>query len=59
LESEDLRGAINDSYFKRVKAKGEFEWQSPQEEDELFLVMKRLLTIKTRAETSISTKDSW
>jgi mannose-6-phosphate isomerase-like protein (cupin superfamily) len=46
--SPRIIGAINDLYIKLVKVKGEFVWHSHKEEDELFLVIKDRLTIKTR-----------
>jgi mannose-6-phosphate isomerase-like protein (cupin superfamily) len=44
--SPRIAGAINDSYVKPVKVKGEFVWHAHEEEDELFLVMNGQLTIK-------------
>lgn len=41
-------GALNDSYVKLVKLKGEFVWHQHPDEDELFLVVKGNLTIKLR-----------
>ena len=46
--SPKIVGALNDSYVKVVKLKGEFLWHHHQSEDELFLVVKGELLIKTR-----------
>ena len=46
--SPKIVGALNDSYVKVVKLKGEFLWHHHQSEDELFLVVKGKLLIKTR-----------
>jgi mannose-6-phosphate isomerase-like protein (cupin superfamily) len=46
--SPRIVGAVNDSYIKLVKVKGEFVWHDHKEEDELFLVLKGRLTVKTR-----------
>ncbi len=42
-----IAGALNDSYVKLVKLKGEFVWHHHEQEDELFLVLSGTLTIKT------------
>ena len=39
---------VNNSYVKIFKAKGEFVWHSHKDEDEFFLVVKGVLTIKMR-----------
>jgi len=41
-------GALNDSYVKLVKLKGEFVWHRHESEDELFLVIKGRLVIRLR-----------
>jgi mannose-6-phosphate isomerase-like protein (cupin superfamily) len=46
-------GELNDSYVKLVKLKGEFVWHHHEDEDELFLVVKGRLLIKTAG------KDLW
>jgi mannose-6-phosphate isomerase-like protein (cupin superfamily) len=46
--SPKIVGTVNDSYIKLVKVKGEFVWHDHKAEDELFLVMKGRLTVKTR-----------
>ena len=46
--SPKIVGTLNDSYVKVVKLKGEFLWHHHQSEDELFLVVKGELLIKTR-----------
>lgn len=43
-----IAGEINDSYLKIVKLQGEFVWHQHETEDELFLVISGLLTIKLR-----------
>lgn len=42
-----IAGALNDSYVKLVKLKGEFVWHHHENEDELFLVLQGTLTIQT------------
>src|SRR5262245_1070448 len=46
--SPKIVGALNDSYVKLVKLKGEFVWHHHDNEDELFLVVKGRLIIKLR-----------
>ena len=41
-------GDLNDSHVKLVKVKGEFNWHSHENEDELFLVVRGQLTIRLR-----------
>lgn len=41
-------GALNDSYVKLVKLQGEFVWHKHEVEDELFLVITGVLTIRLR-----------
>ncbi len=43
-----IAGALNDSFVKLVKLKGEFVWHKHEQEDELFLVVSGVLNIKTR-----------
>jgi len=43
-----IAGEINDSYLKLVKLKGEFVWHRHEAEDELFLVVKGRLLIRSR-----------
>ena len=47
--SPRIAGEINDSFVKLVKLKGEFVWHHHDDEDELFLVVKGQLTIKSHA----------
>src|SRR5687767_16015504 len=39
---------LNDSYVKLVKLQGEFVWHHHEHEDELFLVLHGILTIRLR-----------
>lgn len=41
-------GEVNDSYVKIAKFKGEFTWHEHENEDEMFYVVKGLLTVKFR-----------
>ncbi|MBN1536413.1 MAG: cupin domain-containing protein [Anaerolineales bacterium] len=41
-------GELNDSYVKLARLKGEFIWHKHDKEDEMFLVIKGMLTIKLR-----------
>lgn len=41
-------GELNDSYVKAVRVKGEFVWHHHENEDELFLVVKRRLRMRFR-----------
>ena len=41
-------GALNDSYIKLAKLKGEFTWHKHDNEDELFFVIQGNLLIKFR-----------
>jgi mannose-6-phosphate isomerase-like protein (cupin superfamily) len=43
-----IAGELNDSYVKLVKLKGEFVWHHHAAEDELFLVVQGVLTIRLR-----------
>ena len=45
--SPRIAGELNDSYVKLAKLKGEFVWHHHENEDELFLVMRGKLLIKT------------
>lgn len=51
--SPKIVGEVNDAYVKLVKFKGEFVWHHHESEDELFLVLKGRLLIKTKE------KDLW
>ncbi len=44
--SPTIIGEVNDSYVKLAKFKGEFIWHTHENEDEMFYVLKGLLTIK-------------
>ncbi|MFY9554586.1 MAG: cupin domain-containing protein [Blastocatellia bacterium] len=44
--SPKIVGALNDSFVKLVKLKGEFVWHHHESEDELFLVIKGSLLMK-------------
>lgn len=46
--SPKIVGELNDSHVKLVKVQGEFVWHHHEVEDELFMVVKGLLTIKLR-----------
>jgi mannose-6-phosphate isomerase-like protein (cupin superfamily) len=46
--SPKVVGAVNDSFVKLVKLKGEFVWHHHDAEDELFLVIKGTLLMKLR-----------
>lgn len=46
--SPKILGEINDAYVKVAKFKGEFLWHTHENEDEMFYVLKGLLTIKFR-----------
>jgi mannose-6-phosphate isomerase-like protein (cupin superfamily) len=43
-----IAGELNDSYVKLAKVQGEFVWHQHENEDELFFVVKGMLTIKLR-----------
>jgi len=43
-----IAGELNDSYVKLAKVQGEFVWHHHENEDELFFVVKGMLTIKLR-----------
>ncbi len=43
-----IAGELNDSYVKLVKLQGEFVWHKHEVEDELFLVISGVLTIRLR-----------
>ena len=45
--SPKIVGELNGSYVKLAKLKGEFVWHHHENEDELFLVMRGKLLIKT------------
>lgn len=44
--SPKIIGDLNDSYVKIAKFKGEFTWHMHENEDEMFYVVKGLLTVK-------------
>ncbi len=46
--SPRIVGALNESYVKVVKLKGEFVWHHHEDEDELFLVVAGRLLIRFR-----------
>lgn len=46
--SPRIAGALNDTYLKFARLKGEFVWHRHEQEDELFLVVKGRLQIKLR-----------
>ncbi len=46
--SPRIIGEVNDSYVKLAKFKGEFVWHTHENEDEMFFVVKGVLTIKFR-----------
>jgi len=41
-------GELNDSYVKLAKLQGEFIWHKHDKEDELFMVIRGILTIRLR-----------
>lgn len=43
-----IAGELNNSYVKLAKVEGEFVWHHHENEDELFFVVKGILTIKLR-----------
>lgn len=47
--SPKIVGALNGQHVKLAKLQGEFVWHKHEEEDELFLVIKGMLTIKLEA----------
>jgi len=46
--SPKIIGAVNESYVKIAKLKGEFLWLAHEHEDEMFYVLKGVLVIKFR-----------
>jgi len=46
--SPKIAGQLNGQYVKLARLKGEFVWHSHDDEDELFLVVKGILTIELR-----------
>ncbi|MEO6539763.1 MAG: cupin domain-containing protein [Ferruginibacter sp.] len=44
-------GELNNQHVKAVKLKGEFVWHKHDHEDELFLVVKGMLTMELRDKT--------
>jgi len=46
--SPHIAGEVNDCYVKLVKFTGEFVWHHHETEDEMFLVVKGLMTMKLR-----------
>jgi mannose-6-phosphate isomerase-like protein (cupin superfamily) len=48
LWSPKIVGELNEQFVKLAKIEGEFVWHHHEDEDELFLVVKGRLTIKSR-----------
>lgn len=46
--SPRIIGEVNESYVKLAKFKGDFIWHTHENEDEMFYVLKGILTIKFR-----------
>lgn len=46
--SPKILGEVNDSYVKIAKFKGEFTWHNHENEDEMFYIIKGILTVKLR-----------
>ncbi|MHB8061628.1 MAG: cupin domain-containing protein [Ruminiclostridium sp.] len=46
--SPRIIGEVNESYVKIAKFKGDFIWHTHENEDEMFYVLKGVLTIKFR-----------
>nr|WP_312577159.1 cupin domain-containing protein [Sedimentibacter sp.] len=46
--SPKIIGELNDAYVKIAKFKDEFAWHIHENEDEMFLVLKGVLTVKFR-----------
>ncbi|MCH3964500.1 MAG: cupin domain-containing protein [Clostridium sp.] len=46
--SPKIIGEFNDSYVKIAKFKGEFTWHNHKNEDEMFYIIKGILTVKLR-----------
>lgn len=46
--SPRIIGEVNDSYVKLAKFKGDFIWHVHETEDEMFYVLKGILTVKFR-----------
>ncbi len=46
--SPKIVGEVNDSYVKLVKFQGEFVWHKHETEDEMFLVVKGSIVIRSR-----------
>ena len=46
--SPKVAGELNGQYVKLAKLKGEFIWHQPENEDELFMVVKGKLTIRLK-----------
>ena len=46
--SPKIIGQVNDCHVKLAKLKGEFVWHAHENEDEMFLVIKGLLTMRFR-----------
>jgi mannose-6-phosphate isomerase-like protein (cupin superfamily) len=46
--SPKIIGEVNDSYVKIAKFKGEFIWHLHHNEDEMFYVIKGILTVKLK-----------
>lgn len=43
-----IAGELNDTHLKLVKVRGEFVWHQHDNEDELFMVVEGILTIRFR-----------
>ncbi len=48
LWTPKIAGTVNDCHVKLARIKGEFVWHHHEDEDELFLVVKGRMTIRTR-----------
>ena len=46
--SPKIIGEVNESYVKLAKLKGDFIWHTHENEDEMFYVLKGVLTVKFR-----------
>ena len=55
--SPKIVGALNDSYVKVAKFKGEFLWHKHESEDELFFIMQGKLLIKVRDQADVTLEE--